>query len=113
MSLRQTLATLPRDARDTLFLLFVIAWVIAPQASNLPGWAAAMAGGMLLWRGWMALKSRPLPGRWLLTALVVVAVAGTLMTHRTILGRDAGVTLMVMMLAFKTLELRARRDAVT
>ena len=112
MSLRQTLATLPRDARDTLFLLFVTAWVIAPQITNLPGWAAAMAGGMLLWRGWMAFKGRPLPGRWLLTGLVVVAVAGTLITHRTILGRDAGVTLMVMMLAFKTLELRARRDAM-
>ncbi len=112
MSLRQTLASLPRDARDTLFLLFVTAWVIAPQVNNLPGWAAAMAGGMLLWRGWMAFKGRPLPGRWLLTALVIVAVAGTLFTHRTVLGRDAGVTLMVMMLAFKTLELRARRDAM-
>ncbi len=112
MSLRQTLATLPRDARDTLFLLFVTAWVIAPQVANLPGWASAMAGGMLLWRGWMAWKGRPLPGRWLLAALVVVAVVGTLITHRTILGRDAGVTLMVMMLAFKTLELRARRDAM-
>ena len=32
MSLRQTLHALPRDARDTLFLLVVIAWVIAPQA---------------------------------------------------------------------------------
>ncbi len=78
-----------------VFLLFVTAWVIAPQAANLPGWAAAMAGGMLLWRGWMAFKGRPLPGRWLLTALVIVAVAGTLFTHRTVLGRDAGVTLMV------------------
>lgn len=112
MSLRQTLANLPRDARDTLFLLFVTAWVIAPQVANLPVWASAMAGGMLLWRGWMAWKGRPLPGRWLLAALVVVAVVGTLITHRTILGRDAGVTLMVMMLAFKTLELRARRDAM-
>ena len=112
MSLRQTLATLPRDTRDTLFLLFATAWVIAPQVANLPAWASAMAFGMLLWRGWMAWKARPLPGRWLLTVLVVVAVAGTLFTHRTILGRDAGVTLMVMMLAFKTLELRARRDAM-
>ncbi len=112
MSLRQTLATLPRDTRDTLFLLFATAWVIAPQVANLPAWASAMAFGMLLWRGWMAWSSRPLPGRWLLTVLVIVAVGGTLLTHRTILGRDAGVTLMVMMLAFKTLELRARRDAM-
>jgi hypothetical protein len=32
-------------------------------------------------------------------------------THRTLLGRDAGVTLIVVLLALKTLELRARRDA--
>ena len=112
MNLRQTLATLPRDARDTLFLLFVIAWVIAPQAGNLPVWASVLAGGLLLWRGWLAWKGRPLPGRWTVAALLVVAVAGTLFTHRTVLGRDAGVTLIVMLLALKTLELRARRDAM-
>ena len=27
----QTLAQLPREARDTLFLLAVIAWVLLPQ----------------------------------------------------------------------------------
>ena len=112
MTLRQTLASLPRDARDTLFLLFVIVWVIAPQMSNLPVWTSALAGGLLLWRGWLAWAGRPLPGRWTVAALLVVAVAGTLLTHRTILGRDAGVTLIVMLLALKTLELRARRDAM-
>jgi hypothetical protein len=38
-------------------------------------------------------------------------VAGTLFTHRTLVGREAGVTLMMVLLALKTLELRARRDA--
>lgn len=112
MNLRRTLVSLPRDARDTLFLLFVIVWVIAPQVSNLPVWTSLLAGGLLLWRGWLAWKGRPLPGRWTVGALLVVAVAGTLFTHRTILGRDAGVTLVVMLLALKMLELRARRDAM-
>jgi transglutaminase-like putative cysteine protease len=112
MNLRQTLVSLPRDARDTLFLLFVIVWVIAPQVSNLPVWTSLLAGGLLLWRGWLAWKGQPLPGRWTVGALLVVAVAVTLFTHRTILGRDAGVTLIVMLLALKMLELRARRDAM-
>ena len=112
MTLRQTLASLPRDARDTLFLLFVIVWVIAPQVANLPLWTSLLAGGVLLWRGWLAWKGRPLPGRWTVAALLAVAVAGTLFTHRTILGREAGVTLIVMLLALKMLELRARRDAM-
>ena len=112
MTLRQTLASLPRDARDTLFLLFVIVWVIAPQVSNLPVWTSVLAGGLLLWRGWLAWAGRPLPGRWTVAALLGVGGAGTPPPHRTILGRDAGVTLIVMLLALKTLELRARRDAM-
>ena len=39
----QALKNLPREARDTLFLLAVIAWVIAPQVGNLPVWCSAMA----------------------------------------------------------------------
>ncbi|WP_119967046.1 transglutaminase family protein [Simplicispira lacusdiani] len=111
MSLRQTLASLPREARDTLFTLVVIAWVIAPQTDVLPLWTSGLAAGLLLWRGGLAWTGRPLPSPWLLRLLLVLAVAGTLLTHRTILGRDAGLTLIVSLLALKTLETRARRDA--
>ena len=111
-SLRQTLATLPRDARDTLFMLGVIAWVIAPQIAHLPWWASSLAAGFLLWRGVLSWQGRPLPQRWLLMLAVVVATGATLLTYRTILGRDAGVTLIVLLLTLKTLELRARRDAL-
>ena len=47
-SLRQTLAQLPRDARDTLFLLGVIAWVLLPQFSHLPLWCSALVAGAVL-----------------------------------------------------------------
>ncbi len=105
------LQSLPRDSRDTLFLLAVIAWVLLPQVANLPWWCSALAAGMLLWRGRLALNAGPLPGRWWLLGLLAVAIGATLLTHRTLLGRDAGVTMIVMLLALKTLELRARRDA--
>ena len=45
MRLPQTLTALPREARDTLFLLLVIAWVMAPHAAHLPLWASAFAVG--------------------------------------------------------------------
>ena len=102
---------LPREARDTLFLLFVIAWVIAPQTPQLPLWCSALAAVVLVWRGLLAWQSKPLPSKWWLAGLLVLAVSATLFTHRTILGRDAGVTLIVVLLALKTLELRAKRDA--
>lgn len=105
------LSTLPRDSRDTLFLLAVIAWVILPQLSHLPLWCSLSSAAVLLWRARLAWTGQPLPRpRWLLVLLVLAATA-TLMTHRTLLGRDAGVTMIVVLLALKTLELRARRDA--
>jgi transglutaminase-like putative cysteine protease len=106
-----TLKNLPRDSRDTLFLLLVIAAVVLPQVAHLPLWCSGLVMGVLVWRGTIAWKSQPLPSRWWLVTLLIVAVAATFATHKTILGRDAGVTLLVILLALKTLELRAQRDA--
>jgi transglutaminase-like putative cysteine protease len=106
-----SLNNLPRDSRDTLFLLLVIAAVVLPQVAHLPLWCSGLVAGVLAWRGVLAWKSQPLPSRWWLVTLLVVAVAATFATHKTILGRDAGVTLLVILLALKTLELRAQRDA--
>ena len=110
-SIFSRLSNLPRDGRDTLFLLAVIAWVILPQVSNLPLWCSLLAAGVLAWRGYLAYFSKPLPSRWWLLALLVVTITATVFTHRTLMGRDAGVTLIVILLALKTLELRAKRDA--
>jgi transglutaminase-like putative cysteine protease len=106
------LARLPRDTRDTLFVLLVIGWVILPQIGNVPIWVSALAAAVLAVRGWLAVSSRPLPGRRMVLLLLTVTLVATWATHRTLLGRDAGVTLVVMLLTLKTLELRARRDAL-
>ena len=107
--LRSFASALPRDARDTFFLLAVIAWVLLPQISHLPLWCSALAGVVLVWRGWLALQARPLPGRWWLIALLALTIAATFFTHRTLLGRDAGVTLLVVLLTLKTLRSEERR----
>ena len=49
---------LPRDARDTLFLLAVIAWTVLPHAAHLPAWTIALTAVVLLWRGHLALEQR-------------------------------------------------------
>lgn len=107
----QELSALPRDARDTLFLLTVIGLIVLPQVENLPWWCSALTAMVLLWRASLAVQARPLPSRWWRIALLALALGATYATHRTLLGRDAGVTLIVILLALKTLELRARRDA--
>ncbi len=109
--LRTRLGQLPRDGRDTLFLLAVIGWVILPQVERLPLWCSLLAALVLIWRGQLALSGRSLPAWWWVLGLLALTVAATLFTHRTLLGRDAGVTLVVVLLTLKTLELRAKRDA--
>ena len=111
MQLLHRINTLPRETRDTLFLLAVIAWTVAPQVENLPLWCSLMTGALLLWRGAIAVRAEPLPSRWWLVGLLMLAIAATLLSFRTLLGRDAGVTFIVVLLALKTLEMRARRDA--
>ena len=105
------LGHLPREARDTLFLLGVIAWTLLPHVGRLPLWCSLLAGSVLLWRTQLALNNAALPGRWWLAAVLVIAAALTFWSHRTLLGKEAGVTLIVVLTALKTLELRARRDA--
>ena len=102
---------LPRDARDTLFLLGVIAWTVLPHGSHLPAWAMVLTATVLLWRGRLAVVNAALPGRWVLVAVLMAAIGLTFFSYRTLLGKEHGVTLAVALMALKTLELRARRDA--
>ena len=102
---------LPREARDTLFLLAVIGLIVTLQAPQLPAWCTAMAIALLGWRGWLAQAQRPLPAAPWRLGVLALALGATWVSHRTWLGPEAGVTLIVVLLALKTLELRARRDA--
>jgi len=108
---RSRLAHLPRETRDTLFLLATIAATVLPHAGHLPIWCTALTGLMLLWRGQLAWRGAALPGRWSLSLMLVLVAGLTWLSHRTLLGREAGITMLVMLMAMKTLELRARRDA--
>ena len=102
---------LPRETRDTLFLLAVIAWTVLPHASHVPAWAIVLTAAVLAWRARLALAGAALPGRWVLVAVLIGAIGMTFFSYRTLLGKEPGVTLAVALMALKTLELRARRDA--
>ncbi len=103
---------LPRETRDTLFQLGVIGWTVLPHSAHLPLWCSLLAATILVWRGWLALRGAALPSRWIVASVLALAVGLTFWSERTILGREAGVTLLVVLMALKTLELRARRDAL-
>jgi len=89
-----------------------VALVLLPQISYLPLWAGALSLALLAWRLWMARTGRSLPSKWLLAALLALAVGATVLQFRSIVGPQAGVVLVALLLVLKTLEMRARRDAM-
>ncbi len=111
-TLRERALHLPRDTRDTLFHLSVLAWASAPHLLHLPLWCGGLTVLLLLWRARLALQGGALPGRWLIAGVLVLAAALTLWGEHTLLGKEAGITMLVVLMALKTLELRARRDAL-
>ncbi len=102
---------LPRETRDTLFLIGVIAWTVAPHVTHLPLWCSGLTAGVLLWRALLALRQAALPGRGVILLVLAIAAGLTLWSYQTLLGKEPGITMAMSLMALKTLELRARRDA--
>ena len=67
---------------------------------------------LLLWRFLYDIKTVALPPRWLRTVLAFTAFAGVGSLHHTIFGRDAGVSLLLIMLCLKLLEMNKKRDFI-
>ena len=84
----------------------------APHVTRLPWWVTLIGAAMIVWRVWAGWKNERLPRRWLLVVLVLVGMAAVYLNFRTIFGRDAGVTLLVLFLSLKLMETKERRDAV-
>ena len=92
-------------------LLASILMVSAPHAAHLPPWVVAFSVTLLGWRTYLNFSGHALPPRWLLFLLSIASIMGLLLSYHTLFGREAGVTLLIMLAALKLLELRAARDA--
>jgi len=87
------------------------ALAVGSHVQWLPIWFSVAAATLLSWRAVVAVRGGSLPPRWLLVTLTLATAVGVYLSYRTIMGRDAGVTLLVMLLFLKLLETRAPRDA--
>ena len=99
-----------RERRDTMVLLLAVAFVALPQLGHLPLWAAGVIGLLWCWRAWITLRNLPLPGHVAMLPLLALAAGAVWLQYRTLLGREAGVTFLLLLLSLKLLELRATRD---
>ena len=102
----------PLEASVLPWLLAVAVATAAPHVTHLPLWLSLLVGGVLLWRTWLWKRNAPLPARWHLVLLVVAGTVGIGWEFHTLFGKDSGVALLVLFMALKPMEMRARRDAM-
>lgn len=93
-------------------LLLSIFMVSAPHVDHLPIWVDTLCAMLLLWRAYLTRNKQELPKRWLLLSITFASIAGIVVEYHTLFGREAGVTLLIVLVALKQLELRTLRDAM-
>ena len=98
--------------RQTLWLTAALVMVAAPHAQRLPWWLTLLVVTLIGWRLYLARVRLPLPHRAFLFLVVMASTAAVYLHYGTILGRDAGVGLLVVMLTLKILEMRTVRDGM-
>ena len=100
------------DVRNVLWLLAAMLFVVAPHLERLPYWVGTFFVVVIGWRGWIAWAAMRFPSRTFMWTLTIAATLGTFLTYGRIFGREAGVTLLIIMAALKVLEMRDQRDVV-
>jgi transglutaminase-like putative cysteine protease len=100
------------DQRSLDWLLGGLGLVILPHLFHMPVWMAFFAIGVGLWRALAARRGWPLPGAKLKLLLTLSIGTAIYFKYHTLLGRDSGTALLVMMMALKLVELRQRRDVL-
>ncbi len=110
VSLPTTLNTRIIGSREIFWLSAGFLLASLPHLLRIPIWISVLTVGIAGWRLLQSrMRSKP-AAKWLMVLIAVAASVGILLQYRTLFGRDAGVSLLVVMLALKLLETRTQRD---
>jgi transglutaminase-like putative cysteine protease len=98
------------DVRNVIWLLAAMIFVVAPHIVRLPYWVGVFFLVVVAWRAWIARYAMFHPSAWITSLLTVVASVATWYQYGRIVGREAGVTLLIVMSSLKLLEMRTQRE---
>ena len=93
------------------WLVVALVLAVLPHALRVPYSVTAFFLLLVGWRYWLAVSMLRVPPRWVRLALATVGGLFVYFEYHTVIGRDAGVALLIAMLAIKLLELQSKRDA--
>lgn len=93
-----------------LWVVAGLALAILPHLPHLALWTTLLCAAAAALRIAIELRRRPLPPKWLRILVALAALAGVLLTYRTLNGVEAGTALLVVMAGMKLLETRSVRD---
>lgn len=99
-------------ANKVLWILLIQAAVVLPHALHLPSWIMVVALTAGIWRFHATRRQWRAPGLLLRVLLIGIGTGAVYASYGSLFGRDAGVAMIVLMLALKLLELNRRRDVV-
>lgn len=91
-------------------LVIVLALVLLPHVLHMPPWISLLAGLGLLWKALHLRGLIPPPSRLTLILMLGGGIAANWLAHGGIIGREGGVSFLMLLTALKLLETRNRRD---
>jgi transglutaminase-like putative cysteine protease len=91
-------------------VLLALALVMLPLLLYLPPWLPVLVLTMLLVRGFLLQRQYRLPSLWLLLPLLGLSIGGIWLNLNTLIGREGGAALLILLLGFKSFESRQQRD---
>lgn len=100
---------LPRHS--VRWIMASVFMAVVPHMIRLPWWLTAAVVFALLWQLQVFRQRWSMPGWFVRLILVISGCYGIYFTYGTIIGPDAGVSLLVLAYVFKLLEMRTVRDA--
>ncbi|MHA1569238.1 MAG: DUF3488 domain-containing protein, partial [Alphaproteobacteria bacterium] len=101
-----------RLLEKTRFHTLLALGLVLPHLLRLPVWIDGLMLGLILWR-WLYDAGRVrLPGRGLRLLLVALGAGGILLSYQTLIGRDAGSALILLLLCLKLTEMNRPRDVM-
>lgn len=106
------MTTSTHDIPQRLRLIACLALVMAPHLTRVPLWVSLFVAVILAWQVLTALRQWPPASRWLRLGLAALTFAGVYANFGRVNGQEAGVALLMVMLALKLTETHRHRDTM-